>query len=126
MANSLDGDSDHALLLIHNQTFPQKGSIKPNWILIYTGSSIDVFCNPILLKSIRRLEKTTNIHCNTGVVNVTHKGTLPGYGLVWFNRDEISNIISMVNANKKAPITYDSSEGDKLILQKDSKRSFST
>ena len=64
----------------------------------------------------------TNIHCNDGVVNVTHKGTLYGYGLVWFNRDGVANIISMENFTKKLPIDYDSSEGDNFILHKDSKQ----
>ena len=75
-------DSDQALLLIHNHTFFQKGSIKPNWILLDMGSSIDVFCNPILLKNIHRSDKMKNIHFNAGVVNITHKGTLHGYRLV--------------------------------------------
>ena len=119
LANSLDKESDHALLLIHNHNLFQKGSINPNCILLGTGSSIDVFCNPSLLKNIHRLVKITRIHCNSGVVSVTHKGTLTGYGLVWFNRDGIAKIFSMANATKKLPITYDSSTGDKFILQKD-------
>ena len=81
LVNSLDEESYHALLSIHNHTFFQKGSINPNWILLYTGSSIDVFCNPILLNDIHRPEKMAKIHCNAGFFNVTHKGTLPGYGL---------------------------------------------
>ena len=64
----------------------------------------------------------TNIHCNSGVVTVTHKGALPGYGLVCFNRYGITNILSIENTTKKLPITYDISAGDKLILQKDSKQ----
>ena len=64
----------------------------------------------------------TNIHFNAGVVNVTHKGALPGYGLVWFNIYGITNIISMENSTKKFPITYESSAGDKFILEKDSEQ----
>ena len=46
----------------------------------------------------------TKIHCNAGVVNVTHKGKLPGYGLVWFNIANIANIaniLSMAKITKK-------------------------
>ena len=82
LANSLDKKSDNSLLLIHNQNFFQKGSINPNWILLDTGYPIGVFFNPILLKNIHRLEKMKNIHYNSGFFNVTHKGTLPGYGIV--------------------------------------------
>ena len=62
------------------------------------------------------------IHYNTGVVNVTHKGKITGYGLVWFNRYGIANIISMENPTKNSPINYEISAGDKFILQKDSKQ----
>ena len=85
LADSIDKESDHALLLINNHTFFQKGSINSNWILLDTGSSIEMFCNPSLLNNIHRLEKMTNIHYNAGVVTVTHKGALHGHGLVWFN-----------------------------------------
>ena len=64
----------------------------------------------------------TNIHFNAGVVNVTHKGALHGYGIVWFNIDGIPNILSMRNPTKKFPITYDSSSGDKFVPQKDSEQ----
>ena len=63
-----------------------------------------------------------NIHFNDGVVKVIQKGTLPEYGLVWFNRDGINHIISMVNDTRKLSITYDSSAGEKFILHKDSKQ----
>ena len=122
LADSLDEDSNHALLLIHSHTFFQKGSINPNCILLYTWSSIGVFCNPILLENIHRSDRMKNIHFNDGVVKVIQKGTLPEYGLVWFNRDGINHIISMVNDTRKLSITYDSSAGEKFILHKDSKQ----
>ena len=64
----------------------------------------------------------TNIHCNTGVVTVDNKGARPGYGIVWFNRDGITNILSMENSTNKFPITYNISAGENLILQKDSEQ----
>ena len=122
LANSLDKESDHALLLINNHTFFQKGSINSNWILLDTGSSIEMFCNPSLLNNIHRLEKMTNINCNAGFVNVSNKVALPGYGLVWFNIYGITNILSMENSTNKFPITYDSIAGDKFILKKYSQK----
>ena len=57
LAYNLIRESEHALIFIHHHTFFLKGSINPNWILLNTGSSIDVFCNPGLLESIHRLEQ---------------------------------------------------------------------
>ena len=64
----------------------------------------------------------TKIHCNTGFVDANQKGTITGYGIVWFNRNGIANIISMANSAKKFPITYDRNAGDKFILHKDSEQ----
>ena len=119
LVNSLNEENYHALLFIHNHILFQKGSIKPNKIIMDTGSSIDVFYNTSLMKNIHRLEKMKNIYCNSGVFNVTHMGTLTGYGLVWFKRDGIANILPMENSIKKYYISYDSSAGDKFILKKD-------
>ena len=120
--DSLYEERNHALLFIHNHTFFQKKSINSNWILLDTGSSIDVFWNPSLLNNIHRLDKMTNIHCNTGVFTIDNKGARPGYGIVWFNRDGITNILLMENSTKKFTITYNISTGDNLILQKDSEK----
>ena len=43
---------------------------------------------------------------------------------MWFNRDGISNILSMENVTNKHPISYDSSAGDKFILKKSRENSF--
>ena len=43
-------------------------------------------------------------------------GNLPGYGLVWFNEEGISNILSMANATKKYPFSYVSEARDRFIL----------
>ena len=52
--------------------FLHNGSINPNWILLDIVSSIDVFINPRLLTDIQKLVRSMKIHCNTGVVHVTH------------------------------------------------------
>ena len=70
------------------------------------------------MTNIQKSYQSTKIHCNAGVVQVTHMGTLPGYGLVWFNGEGIKNILSMANATKKFPVYYDSKDGDRFILQK--------
>ena len=71
---------------------------------------------------MHRSDNVMKIHCNTGVVDITHKVKLPGYGLVWFNRYGIANILSMENTTKNSPVTYEISAGDKFTLQKGSKQ----
>ena len=56
------------------------------------------------------------------MVHVTHMGTLPGYGLVWYNEDDIAKILYMENVIKKYPVFYDRNAGDKFILQKANKK----
>ena len=119
----LNDDFKHELLFVHattryNHMFLQKGSINPNWILLDMGFSIDVFNNPYLLKDINKSEITTKIHCKSGVVHVTHMGTITGYGMVWYNKDDIANILSMGNSTKKYHVSYKSDSGEKFIIHK--------
>ena len=81
-----------------------------------------MFSNPQLLTDIHKSERSTKIDCNTGVVQVTHMGTLPRYGLVWFNGEGIANILSMTNATNKFHASYNSEDGDRFILQKADKQ----
>ena len=74
--NSLSNDCENDVLFDH--TFLKKGSINTNWILLDNGSSINMFSNPQLLTDIHESERSTKIHCNAGVVEVSHMGTVPG------------------------------------------------
>ena len=82
------------------------------------GFSIGIYSNTNLLKDIHKSYWITNIHFNAGVVHITHMGTLHRYMLVLFNKYGITNILSMANATKKYPVSYDSEAGYRLILQK--------
>ena len=77
-----------------------------------------VFSNPQLLTNIHKSKRSTKIHCNAGVVQVTHMGTLPRYVLVWLNGEGTANILSMANATMKYHVSYASKDGDRFILQK--------
>ena len=43
-----------------------KGAINKNWVIIDSQSTIDLFCNPSLLKNIRKVTTKLNIFCNAG------------------------------------------------------------
>mmetsp|Transcript_9864 Transcript_9864/g.29330 ORF Transcript_9864/g.29330 Transcript_9864/m.29330 type:complete len:178 (-) Transcript_9864:306-839(-) len=97
--------------------FLKWGKIDPNWILLDMGSSIDVFSNPDRLTGIHKSDESTKIHCNAGIVRVTHKGTLPGYRNAWFNENGITNILSMSNVVAKFPIICNSGLRDRFVVQ---------
>jgi hypothetical protein len=40
--------------------------VNPNWILLDSQSSADIFCNPNLITNIRRTGKSIKVHCNAG------------------------------------------------------------
>ena len=49
------------------------------------------------------------------------KGTLSGYGDVWYDNRAMTNILSLNNMKKKYKITYDSSKGDRFTVHKPDK-----
>ena len=89
-------------------------------------STVDLFCDPRMLTDIRKPPQPMNIQCNTGFKKVTHVGHLAGYGEVWFDPDEVANILSLGRVSQKYKVTYDSegNEGFILHLPRGSKRYF--
>ena len=78
-------------------------------ILLDTGSTVDIFCNPDLLKYIYTTHNKMRISCNVGVVTTQQKVTLHGYGKIWYSPHAITNIISFSNVSKKYRIEWDQS-----------------
>ena len=84
------------------------GSIPKTWILLDSQSTVDIFCNPWLLKSICRTAKGMHIHCNAGSRLTNYVGDLPRYGTVWYNPKAIANILSLRQVCNRYHIMYDS------------------
>jgi hypothetical protein len=97
----------------------QGAEVSKTWILLDNQSTVDVFCNPKLLKNVRRINKVMNIKCNAGVTRTDMIGDLPGYGQVWFNKNGIANILSLSKVEAKYRITYDSKHGKQFVVHKE-------
>ena len=99
------GDGVNALMFSFYQV---NGSIPKTWILLDSQLTVDIFCNPRLLKNIRRTAEGMRIYCNAGSRLTNYVGDLPGYGTVWYNPKAIANILSLHQVCDRYHITYDS------------------
>ena len=100
------GDGVSALMFIFYQT---NSKIPRTWVLLDSQSTVDIFCNPHLLRNIWRTPKGMRIHCNAGSRLTNLIGDLPGYGTVWYDPNAIANILSLQRVRDWYHISYDSS-----------------
>eukprot|EP00980_Cylindrotheca_fusiformis_P027181 scaffold19280_cov154-Cylindrotheca_fusiformis.AAC.3 len=95
--------------------------INPQWILLDSASTVNMFTNPNFLRNIRRSRdpKGCTIHSNGGESTTHMIGDLPGFGMVWLNENWIGNILSMAAVSQLYRITQDSGkyEGVRSIDQ---------
>ena len=93
-----------------------RGQIDPNWVLLDSQSTVDVFCNSELLTNIRKIPETLTVHCNAGVMTTNLVGDLSGYGTVWFHQQGIANILSLHNVAEKFHVQYDSRTNNHFVV----------
>lgn len=93
--------------------FMEQPRLPDNWIIMDSGSSIDMFANPNLLEEIHEAEEPLRVISTGGVTTVTKLGTLPGYpNKVWCHPGGVANILSMSNVKSHFRVTYDNHDCD--------------
>lgn len=97
----------------------QGGTVDPNWILLDSQSTVDLFANPNLLKDIHHTNgPRLRCFCNSGVQFSTLKGTLPGYGTVWHNPHSLANVLSLSRVSQHYRVTFDSSAEQAFVVHR--------
>ena len=75
----------HTFLNVKGATLARGGSgINPNWILLDSQSTCDVFSNPRLLQYIQCIPHHITIHSQAGQSRTNLVGYRPDHGWVWY------------------------------------------
>ena len=123
-ANS-GGGEDSCCLLTHERVIlpnfvfsssHSQASVPKGWILLDNQSTVDVIHDRRLLQNIHTSDSPINIQSHAGKRQLTKKGLLPGYGLVWFDEQCPANILSLNNATTRFQVKYNSDDGNQFTL----------
>jgi uncharacterized protein YodC (DUF2158 family) len=80
-------------------------------ILLDSQSTMDLICNPALVKKTFKSNTNMRLKSNGGTMIVTHKAKMAGYHMhVWYNTKAITNILALSNVIKQYCATYDSND----------------
>jgi hypothetical protein len=80
-------------------------------ILLYSQSTMDIFCNAALVSNISKSRSNIRLKSNGSTMVVTRKATMEGYKkTVWFTNRAITNIIALRNLIDQYRVTYDSDD----------------
>ena len=80
-------------------------TIKPSdlrWmILLDNQATVDIFCNRALLTKVWTSDGYMTISGNGGELRTNLQGWLPGYGMVWYHKSAITNLLCFKNVLDK-------------------------
>jgi len=80
-------------------------------ILLDSQSTMDLICNPKLVKETFKSNTSMRLQSNGGTMAITRKAKLNGYNAeVWFSKRAITNIIALKNLILQYRVTYDSND----------------
>ena len=90
-----------------------------NQIIIETGSSILVMCDPSYCDKIERSDKVIDLATNGGVMHSGLKCEVDNLGEAWFNKNSLTNIFIFADLVDKYRIKYDSKIEDRFWVYVD-------
>ncbi|KAL7556597.1 hypothetical protein ACA910_003488 [Epithemia clementina (nom. ined.)] len=114
LTTTTENKSIHGWAGVHINMY-QSSNMK-DWILLDNQSTVSIFCNEKLVYDIHEVKETMDLSTNAGTLEVRHKATVPGFGLVWFDTRAITNIFSFAEMEDKHRITYEDHNGKKAFV----------
>jgi hypothetical protein len=109
---------DHRSVSLHIKDGINGGRIPKYWVLLDSQSTTDAYSNPDLLTNIHEVRGSLTIHTQTDKAVTKMRGTVPGYGEVWYCPDGIANILSLANVAKTMEVKFDSANGNQFEVKK--------
>jgi hypothetical protein len=85
------------------------GAINPDYLLLDSQSTINLFANPNHADNVRPATYLIKFYCNSGVMP-TGKVANFGTNKVYINQEGIANVLSLYLLGQKHHITYDSKD----------------
>ena len=85
----------------YDQVLKQSGvKFNPCWILLYSKSIFNIFCNRFLITNIRQSTTCKYTWFNIVITTTWMIWNLPSFGTVWYHEYIISNILSLARVKK--------------------------
>ena len=104
--NNTNRNQTNAYLNFSSVAPTKHNSVSPNWILLDSASTVDLFCNPEFLQSREQSVDGCEIVTNGGSMEVYEQGYLPLLDkTVWFDQDSMANVLSLSSVMNRFPIT---------------------
>ena len=94
------------------------------WILLDNCSTVNLFKSKIFLQDIHKCDEELTVYSNGGSLTTRYKGTLPGFGKVWYSPDAIANILRFSLVFKKFDIDLDKEKNSFIVHGKNHKLEF--
>ena len=119
-------DQENRSVTLHTNDGINGRRIPKRWVLLDSQSTADAYSNPDLLTNIHEVKGSLTIHTQAGTAVTKLRGTVPGYGEVWYCPEGIANILSLANVSKTQTVKFDSTNGNQFEVTKNdgSKRIF--
>jgi hypothetical protein len=111
-------DQEHRSVSFQLKDGINGGRIPKDSILLDSQSTTDALSNPHFLKDIHEVRGSLTIHTQAGKAVAKFRGTVPGYGEVWFCPDGIANILFFACVAKTRLVTFDSTNGNQFAVTK--------